>query len=390
MTRARPAPVMRAREINKVFGATHALQGRRLHGHGGARDGALRRERRRQVDADEDPRRDRDRRRRGRSSSTASRSCSTGPRDAAGRGIAIIHQELSLFPNLSIADNIFMARERAPAGLMVDRAAQREVTTSLLERLDEPLDPDAHGRRPARRSAADRRDRARALRGRAGADHGRADLGAQRRRGRRAVPRHPRPHGARRRRSSTSPTTSKRRSRSPTTSSSSATGSWSPRPRPPRSTRAGSSRRWSAAIPTSSSRASTRRSASRCSWSSLVVADPRTRPAGGRRRVAHRPRRRDRRPLRPDGRGAHRAARDARRPDPAGERHGDARRPAARPRLDRRADRARRHARARGPPARRPRPVDVGRREPDAREPRRASSAGSGSRATGSAARSSG
>ena len=54
-----------------------------------------------------------------------------GPRDAAERGIAIIHQELSLFPNLSIADNIFMARERVRrGGLMVDRRASARSRTS--------------------------------------------------------------------------------------------------------------------------------------------------------------------------------------------------------------------------------------------------------------------
>lgn len=31
--------------------------------------------------------------------------------DAAARGIAIIHQELSLAPNLNVRDNIFMGRE---------------------------------------------------------------------------------------------------------------------------------------------------------------------------------------------------------------------------------------------------------------------------------------
>jgi erythritol transport system ATP-binding protein len=62
------------------------------------------------------------------------------PREAADRGIAIIHQELSLFPNLSVADNVFMARERVRGSVMVDQQAQREATAKLLERLDEPLD----------------------------------------------------------------------------------------------------------------------------------------------------------------------------------------------------------------------------------------------------------
>ncbi|MCL5269022.1 MAG: ATP-binding cassette domain-containing protein, partial [bacterium] len=35
------------------------------------------------------------------------------PQDAAAHGIAVIHQELSLVPAMSVADNIFLARERA-------------------------------------------------------------------------------------------------------------------------------------------------------------------------------------------------------------------------------------------------------------------------------------
>ena len=63
------------------------------------------------------------------------------PRDAADRGIVIIHQELSLFPNLSIADNLFMAREQTHrAGLAVNYKAQRAKATELLARLEEPLD----------------------------------------------------------------------------------------------------------------------------------------------------------------------------------------------------------------------------------------------------------
>ncbi|MWV47858.1 ATP-binding cassette domain-containing protein [Rathayibacter sp. VKM Ac-2803] len=61
--------------------------------------------------------------------------------DAVEQGIAIIHQELSLAPNLSIQDNIFMGREIARGGLIIDRRRQSTVTAELLERLQEPLDP---------------------------------------------------------------------------------------------------------------------------------------------------------------------------------------------------------------------------------------------------------
>ncbi|UVY84526.1 sugar ABC transporter ATP-binding protein [Brachybacterium sp. NBEC-018] len=62
--------------------------------------------------------------------------------DAAAHGIAIIHQELNLCPNLTVADNIFLGRERLRWG-MVDAEAQRRVAVEFLERLQEPLDPAA-------------------------------------------------------------------------------------------------------------------------------------------------------------------------------------------------------------------------------------------------------
>ena len=141
MTRE-PHAVMRARDINKVFGATHALRGvdftvtagkvTVLFGENGAGKSTLMK-----ILAGIEP------------PTTGTLELDgepvvlRGPRDAARRGIGIIHQELSLFPNLSIADNIFMAREQTRGGVMVDRARQRDVTHQLLARLDEPLDSDA-------------------------------------------------------------------------------------------------------------------------------------------------------------------------------------------------------------------------------------------------------
>ncbi|MFF0224242.1 sugar ABC transporter ATP-binding protein [Streptomyces sp. NPDC004629] len=62
-------------------------------------------------------------------------------RDAADRGVSIIHQELSLCPNLSIQDNLFLGREQTRRGLL-SRAVQREKAKAVLRRLDESLDPD--------------------------------------------------------------------------------------------------------------------------------------------------------------------------------------------------------------------------------------------------------
>lgn len=60
--------------------------------------------------------------------------------DARDQGISIIHQELSLAPNLSVRDNIFMGREiRTPFG--VDFAEEARQTQSLMEELEEDIHP---------------------------------------------------------------------------------------------------------------------------------------------------------------------------------------------------------------------------------------------------------
>lgn len=63
------------------------------------------------------------------------------PGEAAERGISIVYQELNLFPNLSIADNIFMAREIRTRLGTIDRSEQERITRKLLARLDFPIDP---------------------------------------------------------------------------------------------------------------------------------------------------------------------------------------------------------------------------------------------------------
>jgi erythritol transport system ATP-binding protein len=61
-------------------------------------------------------------------------------REAAQAGIGIIFQELNLYPNLNISENIFVAREMTRTGVVQHRA-QEQVTRELLERLEQPLDP---------------------------------------------------------------------------------------------------------------------------------------------------------------------------------------------------------------------------------------------------------
>jgi erythritol transport system ATP-binding protein len=60
--------------------------------------------------------------------------------EARDRGISIIHQELSLAPNLSVRDNIFMGRElRGATG--VDFAEEARQSKALMEDLEEEIDP---------------------------------------------------------------------------------------------------------------------------------------------------------------------------------------------------------------------------------------------------------
>lgn len=62
------------------------------------------------------------------------------PRQAIEAGIAFIHQELNLFPNLTVAENLLVG---APARFgLLDRAAARRRVAELLGRLDAPLAPD--------------------------------------------------------------------------------------------------------------------------------------------------------------------------------------------------------------------------------------------------------
>jgi erythritol transport system ATP-binding protein len=65
------------------------------------------------------------------------------PRAAAAAGIAIIHQELSLFPHLSVAENVFAGREPRRLGIVTDRAGCERETRAVLERLEQPIDPRA-------------------------------------------------------------------------------------------------------------------------------------------------------------------------------------------------------------------------------------------------------
>lgn len=65
----------------------------------------------------------------------------TGTRDAEERGISIIHQELNLVGDLSVAANIFLGRElRTPLGFLDNRRMEREAA-ELFAQLECQIDP---------------------------------------------------------------------------------------------------------------------------------------------------------------------------------------------------------------------------------------------------------
>lgn len=54
-----------------------------------------------------------------------------GPRDAQAKGISIVHQELNLMQDLTVAENIFIGREPVKGGFL-DKAEQNRMTEKLL------------------------------------------------------------------------------------------------------------------------------------------------------------------------------------------------------------------------------------------------------------------
>jgi rhamnose transport system ATP-binding protein len=69
-----------------------------------------------------------------------------GPADAQAAGVSIIYQEPSLFPDLSVAENIFMSRQPRDQWRRIDRRAMEREARTIFTRLGVHLDPS----RPAR------------------------------------------------------------------------------------------------------------------------------------------------------------------------------------------------------------------------------------------------
>ncbi|MFP3335844.1 D-xylose ABC transporter ATP-binding protein, partial [Pseudomonas sp. SIMBA_064] len=63
------------------------------------------------------------------------------PATAKTLGIAVIYQELSLCPNLSVAENIYLGRERR-RGWTIDRKGMQAGCVEVLQRLGAEFKPN--------------------------------------------------------------------------------------------------------------------------------------------------------------------------------------------------------------------------------------------------------
>ena len=141
-----------------------------------ARRGACghRRERRRQVDPDAHPLGPSPADEGQSSSRTASRSRFSGPVEAESQGIVLVHQEILLAADLTVAQNLFLGREIRRFGF-VDDAAMRERARAILRRARHRHRPGPAGAPPLHRRPAARADRPRAARAAQGRRLRRAD-----------------------------------------------------------------------------------------------------------------------------------------------------------------------------------------------------------------------
>ena len=70
----------------------------------------------------------------------------TGPAAAREAGVSIIYQEPTLFPDLTVAENIYIGRQPLRAGRRIDRAAMNTAAAELFARLGVRLDPQRQAR----------------------------------------------------------------------------------------------------------------------------------------------------------------------------------------------------------------------------------------------------
>ncbi|WP_354530668.1 sugar ABC transporter ATP-binding protein [Nakamurella sp. UYEF19] len=66
----------------------------------------------------------------------------SGPAASKAAGVSIIYQEPTLFPDLTVAENIFMGRQPLRGGRRIDRGAMNKAATAVFSRLGVDLDPE--------------------------------------------------------------------------------------------------------------------------------------------------------------------------------------------------------------------------------------------------------
>ncbi len=66
----------------------------------------------------------------------------SGPAEATHRGVAVIYQEPTLFPDLSVAENVFIGRQPLKPGRRIDHRAMNRAVREVFSSLGVKLDPE--------------------------------------------------------------------------------------------------------------------------------------------------------------------------------------------------------------------------------------------------------
>ena len=139
---AAPA-ALHLRGISKRFGVVQAVDGVDLRAARRRGPRARRRERRGQVHAHPDRLRRLSARQRRDPAQGPARSTSPAPAEAEAAGISVVYQELSLVPDLDVAENVYLHREPRRARLFLDNARLHAQCRAYLEDLGIDVDPRA-------------------------------------------------------------------------------------------------------------------------------------------------------------------------------------------------------------------------------------------------------
>lgn len=133
-------PLLELRDVHKSFAAVHALRGVSLELHAGevhglaGENGAGKSTVVRVIGGEHRP-----------DAGEVLVDCQpvhfAGPRDAQQAGIAVIHQEPTQFPDLTVAENVFMGRQPLRTFRRIDRTAMNQRAAELFDSLGVPIEP---------------------------------------------------------------------------------------------------------------------------------------------------------------------------------------------------------------------------------------------------------